>query len=99
MYREISNREKRHRSGRKVILCMVRSARHARGLTQQELADYVGISRKTLSGIETGKSFSNLFDLILIAEALHKPLDELYKLNPLYWSHDPVLRRGYIRKE
>lgn len=52
--------------------------RNQRGLTQQELADEVGISKSYLSKIEspnTVKSFS-LDVLFSIAEVLDKPLTE-----------------------
>ncbi len=51
--------------------------RENRGLTQQELAKRVGISKPYLSQIETGKRQGTIETLSAIARALGVPLDVL----------------------
>ncbi|KAF0216192.1 MAG: helix-turn-helix transcriptional [Geobacteraceae bacterium] len=51
--------------------------REHRGLTQQELAQRVGISKPYLSQIETGKRQGTVETLSAIARALEVPLDVL----------------------
>lgn len=51
--------------------------REERGLTQQELAEWVGISKPYLSQIETGKRQGTLETMAAIAKALAVPLDVL----------------------
>lgn len=47
------------------------------GVTQQELADIVGISRQSLSLYERDKIDPNFFVICCIAKALDLPLDYL----------------------
>jgi len=51
--------------------------REYRGLSQQELAEGVGISIPYLSQLETGKRKGSLDVLTAVANALHVTLDEL----------------------
>ncbi len=51
--------------------------RHHRGLTQQALAERVGISKPYLSQIESGKRQGTVETLVAIARALDVPLDVL----------------------
>lgn len=44
--------------------------RNRRGLTQQQFADEIGMSRGTLHSIETGKGSPRIEQLEMIAEAL-----------------------------
>lgn len=44
--------------------------RNAKGLTQEELAEYVGITRQMISGMEKGVKEPNLTTLLRIAEVL-----------------------------
>ncbi|MEN9752058.1 MAG: hypothetical protein RLZZ600_1105, partial [Actinomycetota bacterium] len=48
----------------------VRSARSARGLTQNELADIAGVDRKTISRIENSRFSPSLANVLAIAHAL-----------------------------
>lgn len=62
-----------------VIQNQIRTLRFARGeMTQQELADKVGVSRQTVNAIEGGKYSPSLEVAFLIARALQKPLDEVF---------------------
>ncbi|WP_416325695.1 helix-turn-helix transcriptional regulator [[Eubacterium] hominis] len=56
----------------------LKSARAALDLTQQELADQVGVTRQTMNAIEKGDYNPSIKLCILICKALHKTLDELF---------------------
>jgi y4mF family transcriptional regulator len=45
-------------------------ARHALGLTQQEVADLAGVSRRSVAAVELGKSTVRLDVLVVILDAL-----------------------------
>lgn len=56
----------------------MKSARAAKDLSQQELADLVGVSRQTINAIEKGDYNPTIRLCILICTALDKKLDELF---------------------
>lgn len=51
--------------------------RKMRGMTQEELAEKIDVSRQTLSKYETGESLPDVEKSRLIAEVLDVTLDEL----------------------
>lgn len=53
-------------------------ARVEKGLTQQELADKVGVIRQTIGLIEAGKYNPTLKLCLLLSKATDKNLDELF---------------------
>lgn len=58
----------------------LREMRIQRGLTQEELADKAGVSRQTISGIESGQYGPSLSVALRIARALNSTLDSLFWL-------------------
>lgn len=56
----------------------MKSARAAKDLTQQQLADIVGVSRQTINAIEKGDYNPTISLCIRICKALDKTLDELF---------------------
>ncbi len=56
----------------------LRSARAALGLSQQGLADAVGVSRQTVNAIEQGNYNPTIKLCIAICRVLGKTLDELF---------------------
>ena len=56
----------------------LKSARVARDLSQQQLADLVGVSRQTISAIEKGDYNPTINLCIAICKELGKTLDELF---------------------
>lgn len=56
----------------------LKSARAALDLSQQELADLVGVSRQTINAIEKGDYNPTIRLCISICRALGKSLDELF---------------------
>ena len=60
----------------------MKSARVARDLSQQQLADLIGVSRQTISAIEKGDYNPTINLCIAICKELGKTLDELF------WDQD-----------
>lgn len=56
----------------------LKSARAAKDLSQQELADRVGVSRQTINAIEKGDYNPTIKLCIAICKELDKSLDELF---------------------
>lgn len=56
----------------------LKSARAAMDLSQQELAERVGVSRQTINAIEKGDYNPTIKLCIAICHELHKTLDELF---------------------
>ncbi|MFD1609319.1 helix-turn-helix transcriptional regulator [Oceanobacillus luteolus] len=59
----------------------VKVARVQADLTQQQLADKVGVTRQTISLIEKGKYNPTLKLCLAICHAVDKTLDEIFWLN------------------
>lgn len=58
----------------------IRTLRFAKGeMTQQELADRVGVSRQTINAIEGGKYSPSLEVAFQIAATLERPLDAVFQ--------------------
>ena len=56
----------------------VKKTRVEKGLSQQELADMVGVSRNTISSIETGQFSPTAKLALVICIALEKMFEELF---------------------
>ncbi|MCH4286801.1 MULTISPECIES: helix-turn-helix transcriptional regulator [Bacillota] len=56
----------------------LKSARAALDLTQQELAEKVGVTRQTMNAIEKGDYNPSIKLCIAICKVLNKTLDELF---------------------
>jgi len=56
----------------------LKSARAAFDISQQQLADMVGVSRQTINAIEKGDYNPTINLCIAICKVLHKTLDELF---------------------
>ena len=56
----------------------MKSARVAKDLSQQQLADLIGVSRQTISAIEKGDYNPTINLCIAICKILDKTLDELF---------------------
>lgn len=56
----------------------VERARH--DLTQEQLADLVGVTRKTVNTVETGKFVPSTVLALKLARALHIRVEELFYL-------------------
>lgn len=56
----------------------VERARH--DLTQEQLADLVGVTRKTINTVETGKFVPSTVLALKLSRALHTRVEELFYL-------------------
>ena len=56
----------------------VKLARVERGYTQQELANLIGVTRQTIGLIEAEKYNPTITLCLRLAQALHKPLTDLF---------------------
>lgn len=56
----------------------LKAARAAMDMTQQQLADQVGVSRQTINAIEKGDYNPTINLCIAICKAVEKTLDELF---------------------
>lgn len=56
----------------------MKAARAALGLTQQDLAQAVGVTRQTIVAIERGDYNPTVRLCVEICKALHKTLDDLF---------------------
>ncbi|GAA0273229.1 helix-turn-helix transcriptional regulator [Alteraurantiacibacter aestuarii] len=58
----------------------IRDARTARGWTQAQLADQIGVSRKTINTVENGVFVPSTIVALKIARALEVPVEDLFDL-------------------
>ena len=56
----------------------LRDARSEKGLSQQQLADMVGVSRDTISSIETGQFSPTAKLALILCIALDKKFEEIF---------------------
>jgi putative transcriptional regulator len=62
------------------MLNKVKEARVAKEMTQQELADLLGVSRQTIFSIETGKYVPSTILALKIAKTFNKTVEKLFEL-------------------
>lgn len=65
----------------KVIVNRVRELRTAADMTQQALADAVGVSRQTINAIETGRYMPSLEVALKIAGSFEASTDDVFALH------------------
>lgn len=61
-----------------VLKNRLKEARSERGFSQQQLADLVGVSRNTISSIETGQFNPTAKLALILCIALDKKFEELF---------------------
>lgn len=59
---------------------LVKENRELKGLTQDELAQALGVSRQTINSIETGRYIASLQLALLIASFFQTSVENLFKL-------------------
>ncbi len=59
----------------------VKFIRENRNLTQEKMAEYVGLEYQTISRIETGENFTSFVTLLKIAECLNVEIKDLFDYN------------------
>ena len=65
-------------SERLVLKNRLKEARQAKGLSQAALAEMVGVSRNTISSIETGQFSPTAQPALLLCIALDKKFEDLF---------------------
>jgi putative transcriptional regulator len=63
------------------LVVRLKEVRSEAGLTQQELADRAGVSRKTVNTIENRVFTPSVAVALMLAKALNAPLGDLFQLN------------------
>ena len=66
-----------------VMLERLRAARRARGLTQQDVADRIGVARTTIVALEKGERPMKPQELIVLAQLYGRPVNELLRTSPV----------------
>ncbi|MDE7164984.1 MAG: helix-turn-helix transcriptional regulator [Clostridiales bacterium] len=61
-----------------ILKNMIKEVRQERGLSQEELAKLVGVSRNTISSIETGQFSPTAKLALILCIALDKKFEELF---------------------
>ena len=59
----------------------IRQLRESMGLTQEELAELVGVTRKTINTVENRKYIPSTYLALKLSEALEVPVEELFQLD------------------
>ena len=67
---------------KEVISQLVKDSRITKGYTQQQLADFAGISLRSVQRIENGEVLPRLYTLKILAAHLNFPVEELTALSP-----------------
>jgi transcriptional regulator with XRE-family HTH domain len=81
----------------KAVKLMLAELRKEKGITQSELADYLGVSFQSISKWETGKSMPDITLLPKLAEYFQISVDEILGLKPL--SNKQYISSGTDRSE
>ncbi|MEL0252756.1 MAG: helix-turn-helix transcriptional regulator [Novosphingobium sp.] len=58
----------------------LRAARETRGWTQGQLAEAIGVSRKTINTVENGVFIPSTVIALKLAAALGQPVEDLFRL-------------------
>lgn len=61
----------------------IKELRARLNMSQGLLAEYVGVTRNTISNIESGRTTPDIVKGLQIAEALQTPFDEVFKIETL----------------
>ncbi|MBM6829194.1 helix-turn-helix transcriptional regulator [Anaerotignum lactatifermentans] len=61
-----------------VFTCNLKKYRQAKGLTQEQLAEKVGVRRETIMRLEAGKYNPSLKLAIDISRAVEAPIEEIF---------------------
>ena len=77
------------------IAKVITSKRREKGLTQEELASYMGVSKASVSKWETGQSYPDIVFLPQLATFFNISMDQLMDYEPQMCKED--IRKLYIR--
>lgn len=74
---------------------IIMKKRHEKGMTQEELANYIGVSKASVSKWETGQSYPDITFLPQLAALFNISIDELMGYEPQMNKED--IRRLYLK--
>ncbi len=80
---------------KKLIGARIKELRKQAGLTQEQLAERVGLDSRHLSRLEVGRHFPSLDSLERIASTLNVPLVEFFQFPA---DETPAALRAYLTK-
>ena len=64
----------------RTLIEKIRGLREDNDLTQQQLADAIGVSRQTVNAIESGKFVPSTVLALKVARLFEKPVEEMFIL-------------------
>lgn len=67
--------------GEKKLKNTLKVQRAIRNLTQEQLAEMVGVTRKTINTVENGVYIPSTYLALKLAQVLEAPVEELFQLN------------------
>lgn len=62
------------------VINQIKTLRERKNIMQKEVADALGVSRQTMTAIETGKYNPSLELTLKIAKYFKKPVEDIFKL-------------------
>jgi putative transcriptional regulator len=65
----------------KILINTLKVQRAKKDLTQEQLAQLVGVTRKTINTVEKGKYIPSTYLALKLAQALEVSVEELFQLN------------------
>lgn len=74
----------------------LKEIRKYKGLSQEELADQIGVSRQAITKWETGKGLPDIENMKILAEIFKTTLDELLSLAPITDSNKMIGDRSEV---
>ena len=81
------------------FVCRLKERRLAAGLTQEELADRVGVRRETIGRLEAGRYNPSLRLAWDIARAVEAPIEDIFLLDERRSDMDQVREYHFVRRE
>jgi putative transcriptional regulator len=65
----------------KILLNTIKVQRAKNDLTQEQLAELVGVTRKTINSIENRKFIPSTYLALMLAQILNVPVEELFQID------------------
>jgi len=80
----------KNRNFKTLLGSRIAKLRKIKGFSQEKFAEKIGLSQRTLSGIETGANFTQSNTLDRIAEVLEISAEELFNFNTEYTEKELI---------
>ena len=72
----------------KILRNTLKVQRAKKDLTQEQLAQMVGVTRKTINTVEKGKYVPSTYLALKLAKVLNVPVEELFQIREDSSNHD-----------